>query len=523
MKRKNLGFKVWIGFLSLAVILILFISALVCRQYWKETMNEYNEIAHSYTRTAARYIDGDRVLSYLETNTEDDYYQKIEDFLNATQEETELKYYYVFVPNEEDLVYIWDADHSEGSCPIGYHEEYMKDGKEVAGQTFRQNPVERIIITKDDTYGYIASAFSPIFDSAGVPVALVGVDLSMDGIQDSILKFILMIVVSVIIVIICSMCLFYLYISKKVVAPIKQLNRAAGEIVTNLESDKQFILDIHTGDEIEELGQTFVKMDEDMRSYILELGRVTAEKERIEAELDVATKIQVGMLPRNFPKSSKFELFAMMTPAKEVGGDFYDFFIIDEDHLCIDIGDVSGKGVPAALFMVISKTIIKNYVLSHLPLDQVLTKANEQLCEGNDAQLFTTAWIGILEFSTGRLLFADAGHDNPLIRKTDGSFEYVKPKKKQMMLAGMEGIQYALQETFINPGEMLFLYTDGIPEANNCDAQFYGQSRLEEILSRTKGTMPKETLEQIKADVDLFAGQAPQFDDMTMLAVYKHA
>lgn len=308
--------------------------------------------------------------------------------------------------------------------------------------------------------------------------------------------------------------------SRKVTDPIKSLTQHV-KLISNGNLDAP-MEPIHTGDEIEVLGEAFAKMTIDLKTYIENVQTITAEKERIGAELSVATQIQVGMLPRifpPFPDRKEFDLYALMIPAKEVGGDFYDFFMVDDDHLCIVIGDVSGKGVPAALFMVISKTLIKDFAMAKLSPEEIFNKANTELCQDNEAELFTTAWLGLYEISSGKLLFVDAGHDNPIRRKNDGTLEYIKPSKKRLMLAGMEETKYILNETRLEPGEVLLLYTDGVPEASNAADEFYGLHRLEEAMGENPKAEPKETIEHIKQSVDAFVGDAPQFDDLTLLAL----
>jgi sigma-B regulation protein RsbU (phosphoserine phosphatase) len=251
------------------------------------------------------------------------------------------------------------------------------------------------------------------------------------------------------------------------------------------------------------------------------LVSVTAEKERIGAELNVATQIQADMLPRifpAFPNRSEFELFASMNPAKEVGGDFYDFFLIDEDHLGLVMADVSGKGVPAALFMVIAKTLIKNRAMMGDSPSAILENVNNQLCEGNDAMLFVTVWIGILTISTGKGLAANAGHEHPVLKRAGGRYELVEYRHSPAV-ATLEGIRFREHEFELNPGDMLFVYTDGVPEATNSENQLFGNERMLEALNRNPEESPAEVLHSVREAVDGFVMDAPQFDDITMLCL----
>ena len=247
------------------------------------------------------------------------------------------------------------------------------------------------------------------------------------------------------------------------------------------------------------------------------------EKERIGAELHVATQIQADMLPRifpAFPERPEFDIYASMTPAREVGGDFYDFFLVDDDHLAIVIADVSGKGVPAALFMVIAKTLLKNAAQTGLSPKTVLERVNDQLCENNEAEMFVTVWLGIYEISTGKLTAANAGHEYPAIRRSNGNFELFRDSHG-FVLAGMENVRYREYTLELSAGDTLFVYTDGVTEATDAANTLYGTDRMLEALNRGQDRTPEELLRAVKRDIDLFVGGAAQFDDITMLAIQR--
>ena len=207
-----------------------------------------------------------------------------------------------------------------------------------------------------------------------------------------------------------------------------------------------------------------------------------------------------------------------MHTAKEVGGDFYDFYFIDDDNLAFLMADVSGKGIPAAMFMMQSKTIIKSCAESGMSVEQVFTVANEKLCEGNDAGMFVTAWMGILNVKTGKILFANAGHNPPLVKHADGAYEYLKTRAG-FVLAGMEGVRYRGNELERAPGDAIYLYTDGVTEATDLNTELYGEDRLHTVLEKYKDAAPQVICDEVKRDVDAFVGEAPQFDDITMLAL----
>lgn len=490
-------------------------------QYYREKMNTYTKLAFGYTKAAASYIDGDRIQTYLETLEEDAYYRGVKSFLRSFQANTEIRYYYVYVPKEDYLVYIWDADNEEGACPLGYQEEYMENGKQMSFSVMSKNPPEKLLITKDDTYGMIAIASSPIYNSKGEPVAIAAVDLSMPGIRHTLLIYMLAIIISIFAVVVVGMTLFYLFIQSGIITPVKKLGDAARHMTENMATGEHVNPDIHTGDELEELSNCFVSMETELREYIKENSRILSEKERIGAELKVATQIQADMLPQVFPAypdRKEFDIFASMSPAKEVGGDFYDFFFIDDNHLALVMADVSGKGVPAALFMMMAKSQLQTYALNGLRPQDVLATVNSKICENNKESMFVTVWFGILEISTGKITAVNAGHEYPIVKESKGDFKILEDKHG-FPLGGLDGMKYKEYEIQLEPGAKLFVYTDGVPEATNSSEELFGMERTENTLNEVKNKPPKEIISHVDEAVSKFTGDAEQFDDLTMLCL----
>ncbi len=245
------------------------------------------------------------------------------------------------------------------------------------------------------------------------------------------------------------------------------------------------------------------------------------ESSRIETELTMASSIQADMLPSiypAFPERPEFDIFASMDPAKEVGGDFYDFFLVDEDHLCLVMADVSGKGVPAALFMMASKIILANNAMLGKSPAQILTDANKAICANNQEKMFVTVWLGILELSTGKLTAANAGHEYPVLQHAGGDFELVKDKHG-FVIGGIKRMKYAEYDIQLNPGDKLFLYTDGVPEATDAEEKMFGEERMLDALNGVKDAAPEGVLKGVRRAVDGFVKDAEQFDDLTMLCV----
>ena len=306
--------------------------------------------------------------------------------------------------------------------------------------------------------------------------------------------------------------LIYLLINKQIVISVNRINHSLSEI-TNGNLD--VTMDVRNNLEFDSLSNDINATVDTLKRYIKDA------EERIDAELAFAKAIQHSALPSVFPpypNRTEFEVFATMHTAKEVGGDFYDFYFVDEDNLAFLIADVSGKGIPAAMFMMQSKTIIKSYAESGISVEEIFTVANEKLCEGNDAGMFVTAWMGILNTKTGKVLFANAGHNPPLVKHADGTYEYLK-SRAGLVLAGMDGIRYRKNELQLQPGDSIYLYTDGVTEATDPDNELYGEDRLHAILEKYKDAAPGVICEEVKKDVDAFVGEAPQFDDITMLSL----
>jgi sigma-B regulation protein RsbU (phosphoserine phosphatase) len=316
-----------------------------------------------------------------------------------------------------------------------------------------------------------------------------------------------------------AIALLSIRFTEDVTGPILALSEGVREVSGgNLERE----VCVKTGDELEQLAVSFNAMTGRLREHIAETARVTAERQRIATELDIATRIQTSMLPNNFPpfpgRINEFDLYAMVHPAKEVGGDFYDFFFIDDDHFAVIVADVSGKGIPAALFMAITATLARNHLRAQEAAEISLENVNRELCRNNMADMFVTLWLGLLEISSGRLEYVNAGHNPPLIKSRGGSATFlVSPP--DLVLAGADDTIYRRRETRLAEGDTLFLYTDGITEAENTAGAFYGKERLRDFLDARGDLQVRELLPRLRADIAEFCAGAEQSDDITMLAL----
>ena len=309
--------------------------------------------------------------------------------------------------------------------------------------------------------------------------------------------------------------MIFVLVQRLVVRNIYQINDSLSAIT---DGKLDTVVNVRSHVEFDDLSNDINTTVDTLKRYIADAAA------RIDAELAFAKAIQHSALPSVFPPypgRMEFDIHAAMFTAKEVGGDFYDFYFVDEDTLAFLVADVSGKGIPAAMFMMQSKMLLKSFAESGMPIEQVFTTANEKLCEGNDAGMFVTAWMGLLNVKTGLVTFANAGHNPPLVRQADGSFAFHKTRAG-FVLAGMEGIRYRKFELQLAPGDTICLYTDGETEATNAEEQLYGDERLQNLLNRQQGASAQAICEAIKADVDAFVGEAEQFDDITLLCLTWH-
>ena len=458
--------------------------------------------------------DNSRIEKYLLEHGMLEEVWKLRQTLVSYRELQGAKYAYLTSIMDDSGIYLCDPD--EPLTSLGM---IGKNAAEFGSYTSNVH-IDPTVSHTD--FGWLCSAYDPVIDSKGNAVCLVGVDIDMTDVMNARQRFLFSLISFSAVVLLVAMAFTLWMLTRTVTRPLRMLSEATDEFAdpTVEYSQKSVIsLPIRTNDEIGDLYRKTCSMQVNLLDYMDNLTKMTAEKEQISAELNVATQIQADMLPRifpAFPTRKEFDIYAVMEPAKEVGGDFYDFFLVDDDHLAMVVADVSGKGVPAALFMVIAKTLIKNRAQMGSSPEEVLKNVNNQLCEGNDAELFVTVWMGILEISTGKGWAVNAGHEHPVIRRGDGPYELVRYKHSPAV-AVMQGLNFRQHEFQLNPGDALFVYTDGVPEATSASKELFGDERMLRVLNVHKGASPEELLPAMHREIDAFVGDAPQFDDITML------
>ena len=374
-------------------------------------------------------------------------------------------------------------------------------------------------------FGWLLTAIEPITDlETGEPVGIAGVDLNMTEIVRERYAFLRQSLVFVAMLLVIAVISSIILLRRTAIRPLSQLANAAAGFASEervFTKDDVIQLDLRTNDEVSDLYREIQSMENRIVDYTDNLTRVTAEKERVSTELRTASQIQESMLPHifpAFPDREDFDLYASMTPAKEVGGDFYDFFLIDDSHLAILIADVSDKGVPAALFMMSAKILINYRAQEGGSPSEILNAVNAQICKNNKSKMFVTVWLGILDLDTGLLTCTNAGHEYPMLRGQDGVFRVFKDKHG-LVLGALKKARYTDYEIRMMPGDAIFVYTDGVPEANNADGEFYGMERMEAALNTVADRSPEEILQGVRDNVAAFTGEAMQFDDLTMLCL----
>ena len=520
------------GKLTTGVILFGILLGAVCStvgymEFTTVLEQQYNDSAYEIAETARTILNPDKFEQYLETGQTDEEYENILSRLDTLTDATNVTFIYVARVSEDykTLTYIYDTVNSSTGFdryPLGYTASDLdeKHTENVIKIMTEGGRAEKYLYSYSKESGAHTTAAIDVKNSDGKIIAMLCVEKPMTRLENARNAYVLHVVFWTLGAIVLFIFVYSIILRRGVIKPIEALTKEAERFAqTNLPSIKP--LNITQRDEVGILARAVEKMETDIAEYTEYLTAITAEKERVNTELSVATRIQANMLPSifpAFPERKEIDIYATMNPAKEVGGDFYDFFMVDERHLAIVMADVSGKGVPAALFMVIGKTLIKDHTQPRKDLGEVFTEVNELLCESNSEGLFITAFEGVLDLVNGDFRFVNAGHEIPYICKKDGDFEPYKIRAG-FVLAGMEGMRYKCGEIQLDIGDKIFQYTDGVTEATNVNNELYGMDRLTEILGENSDLPPAELLPKIKEDIDKFVGEAPQFDDITMLCL----
>jgi len=536
MKLKLLPkFIISLGVVGLVLTIAVSLFGYATSKSYLENM--YAERVMINSNAIASMLDVEDVKTILaEGGDQTPEYKEMYDLFNRLKKDGDVTFLSLVIPDEDSVCFFIDAmveemgDDPANQLPYGSDILYVDAANPddpadmekyiTIWERYAENKgIDEPLVTDND-YGYNYTGVSVILDENGKAIAEIQYILDMSEVRAYLNSFLLNMLLISFAIIGVTIIAYIFFVRKMVTKPISGLSAFTQEI-TETGSFTNRHIDIKTGDEIESLSESFNFMLAELENYIANLSKVTAEKERIGAELDIAKHIQASMLPcifPAFPDRKEIDIYATMDPAKEVGGDFYDFFMVDKRHLAIVMADVSGKGVPAALFMVIGKTLIKDHTTPDRDLGKVFTAVNNLLCEANSEGLFITAFEGVLDLVTGEFRFVNAGHEMPFICKAGGNFEPYKIRPG-FVLAGMEDMKYRAGSMQLDVGDKIFQYTDGVTEATNLGNELYGMERLGAVLNKFKTASPHEILPAVKQDIDAFVGEADQFDDITMLCL----
>ena len=536
--KSNIAIQILAGVFMVLAILTGIVCVIGYSQFTGAIEKQYSDSAYNTARTALYYLNPYFIKSKdYDSPDWEAKSQNLRKVWRPIARNQQATYIYLFQAkgkNYEDVEFITDSintniypldhEYKAGFKIVQTDEKYLRAFREIYDEHKDRAEISMYRPPNEEfESGSHIAVMIPVKDFDGEIIGILGVERRMediDAVRNTYLKHV--ITVSIIFLVII-LTLYGLYLSSKLIKPVQRISKETVRFArenTLLSPKDSLSANIATQNEIGQLAKMIDLMESETINYINNLTKVTKEKEQIKAELNVATQIQADMLPKNFifPGRDEFEIYATMKPAKEVGGDFYDFFLIDENHLAMVMADVSGKGVPAALFMVIAKTLLKTRSQLGGSPSEILHDVNNQLCEGNEADLFVTVWLGILDLSSGKVVSSNAGHEYPAIKHKDKNYELFITKNSPAV-ATMEGMRFKQTEFELQPGDYIYLYTDGVAEATNSDDILYGTDRMIEALNKTENYSLEETLKFMKNDIDNFVGDAPQFDDITMLSL----
>lgn len=555
--RKSLRRKIFTMIFFQSVFLVLVISGISFVMNVISTMQSYKrETAHDM-RFAVSLIDADYLESFYkkvwdtyssipEEIKKDPFSQDYTDCLMQLVDEDFWKAREILVKcreeSELDSVSLIMTD-PETDRIIFVVDGYDIDSAYLPGQWISEeitnidtpDEIKQIIESETKMFldygklnGWIATNYTKITDRNGNFMGYMSSDINITDFVNRMLINLVIYFVLLIAVVFAMAWTMARLTHERMIAPINTLALTAQQYtrrdkaILEDEQQKDYFegLSLRTGDEIETLWSSLSNMEKDIDDTMHRIREMTAEKEKVEAELGVATKIQAGMLPKKFPAfpgRNEFEVYASMDPAKEVGGDLYDFFLIDNDHLCLVVGDVSGKGVPASLFMVVAITAIRNIASTVKNIPEIMQRVNYQMCKNNEESLFVTVWLGIYCISEKKLRFSNAGHEYPAIYRASKNCYELYDTEHDIPMGIMEDIDFSEDEITLEKGDKLFIYTDGVPEATRGDDALFDTERMLKCLNDNADKDGKGTLDAMTESVNEFIEGAPQFDDLTML------
>lgn len=536
--KKKLSRKMTAICVVFVLVLSVTLGLLGVYTYRENVTKRYEQYAETVLRLAESYIDVGDMIQNIETGDKTESYERTQIQLNNIKSRSDVEYLYVIQPLNtaeiDNAMYVWNAVTGK---ELETYQEINSLG-DLSGEGFTGKMAEtfmtaiggedEITFYANNTadFGYMLTGMYPLQDVDGQARALVCVDISMNQISQDILQYILFVLCGTLLVGAVFLLVLLRLVSKSVVSPVIRMSRCTEDFVkqSNSETDPSKLLFqdpmVSTGDEIQLLSENLKEMTSRLVVYMGNLQEAAADKERIAAELNVTADIKSSMLPNvfpAFPERTEFDIYAKLQTASEMSGDFYDFFLVDQNHLAVVIGNVNGVGIPAALLTVITQTLIKNYAKLGFEPEKVFTEANNQLSESNEG-MTTTAFMGILDLTSGTFSYVNAGHCAPFLKHAGGEFEQLSAKDC-FVLGSMAGVPYWQQSVQLTQGDMLFLYTKGLIEAENGQQVQYSLDHMHMRLNQILGESYElpEILGTMDRDVKDFMGEEPAKQDITML------
>ena len=527
----SLSFNIISAIVLLLLIFSLTVSSIGYASFTDTLKREYKVTTYHMTTAAKSLIDETAIDDYLDGEKKDDYelrrgylknycnymdvtlihmFKMDDDYLTGTN---------IFnVVNQKEL----DAgNYSEWDLGFRYGERYTKNYQEYYRKLYNKEIEYGVAYRTSNLRGKDPhiTVMIPVKDSSDNVIAILSIQRPMSELLSGRRPYMITLALATVLTLLFVCTIAGIYIRLQFVKPINNImtetrkfskDNTKGEL---LSTKKSRIM------EIRELSEAVNKMEDDMINYIESLTKATTEQKRIGVELNIAKTIQEGSVPNvfpAFPDRTDFDLFATMHPAKEVGGDFYNFLLIDDRHLAVVMADVSGKGVPASLFMMVSNILITERLRSLDSPANALSYVNKRICARNTLNMFVTVWVGIIDLETGNVLACNAGHDNPVVCRKNGRIEVINDVHG-VIVGAMDDSEYTNYEFNLEKGDKLFLYTDGVVEATNTNNELFTEARMLETLSKLRSKSPSDILKGMKRSIDSFVGDAPQFDDITMM------
>ncbi len=548
--KSNLTVYIVLATLMLLIAFGIIVSSISYSKFNETLLNFYHDESYATAVSAIDFINADHIDEYLEYADKitgetpiDDSEQQIKDLKKEWDEANarlqkfavsqDVAIIYLIVPDSANYANYYSIFNCPNSKYVPYsawalgsmHSHSEPNEYDAIYQKMMENGLETANVTrkKKDANGGLPhiNMLVSVKDSAGNVVGILVVQHTMALLNRVGVSFTILVAMTTLILAVVAVLAFILIVRRQVITPIKTIMDEAQRFAKdNSEPDDHLDENISRIYEISNLAKAIDQMELDTLKNIENLAVAIKEQEKIDSELDVARQIQESFLPKEFPAfptRKEFDLFASMQPAKQVGGDFYDYFFVDDDHLVFIIADVSGKGVPAAIFMIVAKILLHELFTSGETPAHVLEALNARICSHNDAEMFVTMWLGILDVKTGKIIAANAGHDNPAVMK-NGKFEFVQAKRG-LVVGAMDDAKYHDFEIQLEKGGKIFLFTDGVPEATNSKNEMFSlKETLDSVNSFSKRT-PKGIIDGVAENIGVFVGAAPQFDDTTMLCI----